>query len=321
MKRILKAKVLADKRNMSREEWLEWRQKGIGGSDSSGILGLNPYCSAFQVYCDKVGLIPAQPDNEAMRQGRDFEEYVASRFEEASGKKTKNCNYILQHPHYPFMLANVDRLIVGENAGLECKTTSVLNKTDFDIGDVPPNYYTQCVHYMAITGAEKWYLAVLVLNKGFHWFEIKRSEDEITALEAEELRFWKEHVEAHVEPSPDGSERAREVLKTLYPVGEEDLEVDLMPYEGELRRAAEIDERISSLEKEREQICQEIKQYMKDATVGNCSGFRVTWRNTSRSTFDAKRFTAEHSELSLDDYYKRTTSRTFTIRKLKEKEI
>lgn len=321
MKRIMKALIFADKRNMTREDWLEQRKKGLGGSDSSGILGLNPYCSAFQVYCDKVDLLPEQPDNEAMRQGRDFEEYVAKRFEEASGKKTKNCNYILQHPHYPFMLANVDRLIVGENAGLECKTTSVLNKTDFEGGDVPPNYYTQCIHYMAVTGAEKWYLAILVLNKGFYWFEIKRSEEEINALEAEETRFWKNHVEAGVEPAADGSERAKEVLKTLYPIGDDDLEVDLMPYEGELRRATEIDTRIRTLEKEREQINQELKQYMKEATVGYCGDYRVTWRNGERRTFDVKKFADEHRDVPLETYYKHSATRTFMIKKLKEKEI
>ena len=49
------AKVFADTRKMTRDEWLESRRKGIGGSDASAILGLNPYSSPLAVYLDKIG--------------------------------------------------------------------------------------------------------------------------------------------------------------------------------------------------------------------------------------------------------------------------
>ena len=80
------------------------------------------------------------------------------------------------------MLANVDRLIVGEKAGLECKTTSLLTKEEYDAGDIPQHFYIQCLHYMAVTGAERWYIAILILNKAFYVYRIKRNEDEINAL-------------------------------------------------------------------------------------------------------------------------------------------
>lgn len=149
--KVMQANVYAAKSDMTQEAWLASRRKGIGGSDAAAIIGLNPYKSAYAVYMDKIGLAPEQEDNERMRQGRDLEEYVARRFREhceeiGTPKKTKNCNYILQHPKYPWMLANVDRLIVGENAGLECKTTSVLNLKRFKNGEYPQEYYVQCVH-------------------------------------------------------------------------------------------------------------------------------------------------------------------------------
>ena len=104
-------------KDIGREEWLKLRRNGIGGSDAAAIIGLNPYSSAFQVYCDKVGLLPETEDNEAMRQGRDFEAYVAERFEEAAEKRVRRCNNIITNPAYPFMLANVDRLVVGRKSG------------------------------------------------------------------------------------------------------------------------------------------------------------------------------------------------------------
>ncbi len=186
----MKANALVRTLDMGRDEWLEWRRKGIGGSDAPAIIGLDRYRSAFDVYADKLGLKQEQPDNEAMRQGRDLEEYVASRFCEYTGKKVRRRNAILQHPEYPWMIADIDRCVVGENAGFEAKTTSVLNRTKFSQGEFPPNYYVQCMHYMAVTGAERWYLAVLVLNKAFHVFTIERDEAEIQALIAAEKDFW-----------------------------------------------------------------------------------------------------------------------------------
>ena len=105
---------LANTAEIPREDWLNARRGGIGGSDAPAILGLDRYRSPFDVYADKLGLKPEQEDNEAMRQGRDLEQYVAERFMEATGKKVRRRNGILQHPEHPWMIANIDRWVVGE---------------------------------------------------------------------------------------------------------------------------------------------------------------------------------------------------------------
>lgn len=100
--------------NLSREEWLQYRKAGIGGSDAGAICGLNPYRTAMQVYQDKISDACEDIDNEAMRQGREFEDYVARRFMEATGKKVRRANAMFRSKNHPFMLADVDRMIVGE---------------------------------------------------------------------------------------------------------------------------------------------------------------------------------------------------------------
>ena len=79
-------KKLISTLNLSHEEWLRSRKKGIGGSDAGAVCGLNPYRTAMQVYHDKTSDEIETVDNEAVRQGRAFEDYVAKRFMEASGK-------------------------------------------------------------------------------------------------------------------------------------------------------------------------------------------------------------------------------------------
>ena len=310
------AQVLAKTLDMKREEWLEYRRKGLGGSDAAAIVGLDRWRSAFDVYADKLGLKPEQPDNEAMRQGRDLEDYVASRFCEATEKKVRRRNAILQHPEHTFMTANIDRWVVGENAGLECKTTSVLNRTKFSQGEYPPNYYVQCMHYMAVTGAERWYLAVLVLNKAFHVFTIERDEAEINALIEAEKDFWENHVLKQIPPAPDGSEATSEVIKHLFPEAREREEVALYGHEEKIQQYLELDARVKELTQERDAIKQELQLALADAEIGRAQGYIVEWKNQVRQSLDTKKLKSEHAEI-YEKYLKPAqTVRRFTIKEV-----
>jgi putative phage-type endonuclease len=79
------------------------RKTGIGGSDAGAICGLNPYSSPMKVYQDKTSSTISNEDNEAMRQGRDLEDYVARRFMEETGIKVRRSNYMYRNEEYPFM--------------------------------------------------------------------------------------------------------------------------------------------------------------------------------------------------------------------------
>lgn len=307
---------LAKTLDMPREEWLILRRKGIGGSDAAAIVSLDRWRSAFDVYADKLGLKPEQPDNEAMRQGRDLEDYVAQRFMEATGKKVRRRNTILQHPEHHWMLGNIDRWVIGENAGLECKTTSVLNRAKFSQGEFPPNYYVQCVHYMAITGAERWYLAVLVLNKAFHVFTIERDEAEVQALIAAEKDFWENHVLKQIPPTPDGSESTSEIIKQLFPEAREREEIALFGYEDKIQQYLELDAQVKELEQERDKIKQELQLAMADAEIGRAQGYIVEWKNQVRQTLDTQKLKKEQTEI-----YEKYLKPAQTVRMFKIKEV
>lgn len=297
--------------DMSHDEWLQHRQKSIGGSDASSIIGLNPWSSPYTVWADKLGKIPPKEDNEAMRQGRDLEFYVAERFCEATGKKVRRENNILINPDYPFAHANVDRMVVGEDAGLECKTTSALNMKNFKNGAFPDTYYVQCVHYMMVTGCQKWYLAVLVLNKDFMVFEIERDEDEIEALAKSEEEFWR-LVEASTPPATDGKASTSSTISILYPESNEET-VNLFAYEADLKSYMTYSSLIKDIEKQRDEVANRIKAFLGEAGRGETDNYRVSWASSSRSTFDSKRFASDHKDIDLSEYYKNSTYRTFKV--------
>lgn len=306
----------------SREAWLEQRRQGLGGSDAGAVMGLNKYKSPFTLWAEKTGKINDElPDNESMRVGRDLEDYVAKRFTEATGKKVRRSGFSYQSDEHPFMLANVDRWVVGENAILECKTANARSKTDYMHGDIPDSYYCQCLHYMAVTGAEKAYIAILVMGVGFHYFEIERNEEEISALIEAEKEFWK-FVQNDVEPPIDETDSTSETLSRLYPNSSEKM-MDLTVYD--LGSSLDVLDRLKQQKKEVESgisaIENSIKAQLKGCERGQTDEWIITWKTSKPAVrLDSKKLQKELPDI-YEQYSKEgKASRPFRVTKKKKEE-
>lgn len=308
---------LADRKEMSNEQWLAIRKNGIGGSEAGAIAGLNPYSSAYTVWLDKIGEgIPIE-ETESIRQGSDLEDYVAKRFSEKTGKKIKKCNFVLRSKKYPFMLADIDRMIVGENAILECKTTCNYDRYDFAAGEYPAYWLCQIYHYMAVTGAEKAYLAVLEFGRGFYVFQIDRSEEDINGLIDMEKWFWEQYVLSRRQPTVDGSQSTTDAISARCRIADDALPtVDLSAYDKELKYIEEIKYKIKALELEKKGFENSIKTYMNQATIGESDGFRVSWKNSVRTSVDSEKLKKELPNI-YEQYSKSTEIRTFLINSIK----
>lgn len=306
-------KVLVRTTDMDHSEWLKWRKKGIGGSDAAAIAGLNPWKSPIAVYLDKIGETEPIEDNERMRIGRDLEDYVAKRFVEATGMKVRRRNAILQHSEYPFMLANVDRLIVGKKEGLECKVTNSYAKKEWE-DEIPIYYEIQCHHYMAVTGYKAWWIACLIGNEKFVYKRIERDEEVIKNLIKIEREFWENYVIPRQMPAPDGSDAATEIIKKMYPNSNPEQVIKLpKSYESKLQRLDEIKELISKLDKEKKQLEQEIQVKMGENEIAIIGDRRVTWKTIHSNRFDSKRFKQDYPDL-YKKYTNETSYRKFQIK-------
>ena len=298
-------------KDLEHAEWLRYRKLGIGGSDAGAICGLNPYRTAIHVYYDKTSDKIEEIDNEAMRQGREFEEYVAQRFMEATGKKVRRTHYMYQHPKYPFMLADVDRLIVGENAGLECKTASPYMEDKWKDGKIPMSYQIQCYHYMAVLELEVMYLAVLILGKGFQYYRIERDEEIIADLIRIEKDFWENNVLKKVIPTPDGSKVADSVIAECYKEAKKET-ILLSGFDEKLKRRAELEELMKRMETEKKQIEQELKLYMGYAENAENEHYRISWKSIVSNKVDTTRLKEEKPEI-YTEYLKPSVSRRLTV--------
>ncbi|ECX5805918.1 hypothetical protein F3348_14225, partial [Listeria monocytogenes] len=209
--------ILASVKDMDRTQWLLTRRLGIGGSDAGIIMGLNQYKTAFELWLDKTDqVLPDESAGEAAYWGNQMEEVVAKEFEKRTGKKVRRSNMMYQHPEHDFMLANVDRFVVGEDAILECKTASAYLAKEWEADEVPATYLVQIQHYLAVTGKSKAYVAVLIGGNKFIWKEIKRDDELINQIIAFELDFWETNVKGYVAPALDGSSAAEKYLKDRF---------------------------------------------------------------------------------------------------------
>lgn len=305
-------KKLVSTLNLDKKEWLKYRKSGIGGSDAGAVCGLNPYRTAMQVYQDKVSEEIEEVDNEAMRQGREFEDYVAKRFMEATGKKVRRANAMFYNEEYPFMLADVDRMVVGENAGLECKTASPYMADKWKDGNIPLSYQIQCYHYMAVSNADAWYLAVVIYGREFKYYKIERDEAVIADLIQIEKAFWENHVLKQQIPDPDGSKLADSVIAEYYKNSIADT-IPLTGFNEKLERRQELSELIGRMDMEKKKIEQELKLYLGENERAENEQFMVSWKSVQSNRLDEKRLKEEEPEI-YEKYKKSVSNRRFTVK-------
>lgn len=313
----MNSNVLAKTNDMDRVEWLEWRRKGLGGSDVGAICGLNKWKSPVAIYLDKIGeLPPDDQQSESAYWGTVLEEVVANEFETRTDKKVRRKNAMLQHPEYPWMLANVDRLVVGEKALLECKTTSAYNSEEWQNDKVPESYILQVQHYLAVSGLQKAYIACLVGGNKYIWKEIERDEDIINYLIEIEKDFWENHVEKKVPPAIDGSDSSSELLKQLYPESVQDSQVQLSTAAEDLIiKRKYFKEQIEELETNLNECENKLKEMLQNSEIGMTDNYKVTWKSISSNRIDSKALKNDYPDI-YKKYSKESSYRKFSIKEL-----
>lgn len=305
-------KRLVSTLNLSKEDWLRYRKCGITGTDAGAILGVNPYRSAFQVYHDKISDSIEDIDNEAMRQGRDLEEYVAQRFTEATGLKVRRANAIYQSETHPLLLADFDRLIVGQKAGLECKTVSPFSADKWADDKIPAYYMAQINHYLAVSGFDCWYIAALIFGKGLVIHKITTDKEILDSLIAEEEHFWKYNVMPEIPPAPTGSDGDTQQINQMYGTANANKTADLNAVRGLLDKRQSLSDQIEQLEQEKTAIEQKVKLEMQDAAYGTALGYKVSWISSESKRVDSQRLKKEQPDI-FNQYSKNISSRRLTI--------
>ncbi len=320
--------VYADSRKVDRQEWLRLRRSGIGGSDAGAIMGVNPHKGPFSVWADKRGYGSADEDSEAARQGRDLEEYVARRFAEKTGRKVKREYGMLRSNAHPCMVANIDRRIRGIKAGLECKTSKDIYLKRWRGGDMPMEYYCQCLHYMAVTGWRTWYLCVVIYGTDVLVYKISRGQrkeekgvdyyinevqDDIDALTEAEEGFWREYIEGTETPPPDGLTATAEALGRIYSESESVTVDSLAEDDWLIEELIGLKAQRKKLEEQIRKAENGLKARMQEAEEMRSPIALVTWKPQRRKTISQKKLMEAYPDIDLGRVQETNETRRFCV--------
>lgn len=311
----MNANILVETEGLSREEWLKWRKRGIGGSDVSCLLGINKWKSEIELWMDKTNQTnePAV-ENEAMQWGNIMEPIIRNHFAEVMDKTVVEVKAMLQHPDYPYMLADVDGLTVddaGNPAILEIKTASEYKRSEWE-EDIPTYYQTQVQHYLCVTGVAKAYVAVLIGGNSFKVYEVDADAEIQSMLIAVEQEFWNK-VQNMIRPEMDGSDAAKDLLDNIYRGGI--AEQIILPEEA----IEYVDQYIEACAEEdnakakKQEASNRIKEIMGDYDKAKCLNHTISWKSVSSERLDTKALKEEQPEL-YQKYVKTSKSRRFTLK-------
>ncbi|MFC5431868.1 YqaJ viral recombinase family protein [Paraburkholderia denitrificans] len=312
---------LVETKSLSRDDWLTVRKNGIGGSDAAAAVGLNPYMSPLELWLIKterdVNLPRPDPDDTASPTywGTLLEPIVAASYTKQTGNRVRKINAVLQHPTIPWMLANVDREIIGNRdiQILECKTAGEHGARLWHDG-VPEYVQLQVQHQLAVTGKSAADVAVLICGQKLEVHRIVRDDALIARLIELEAAFWR-FVKTDTPPPADGSDSADRALRHLYPGagGTVDFTDDrrLSSVFADLvavRADIEVRQQIEA------QLRQSIVQSMGEADRAQFETGSISYRRSKDGTgFDLKRLLTDHPELATKYAITKPGSRRFLV--------
>lgn len=307
------------------KEQLQERANYMGGSDAAAIMGLSKWKTPLMVYMAKVYPNPDNTEtkiggkNEAAYWGQELEDIVAKNFAKETGKRVQRVNKTLVHPEYPFICANLDRTVVGEDALLEVKTASAYKADEWVDDEIPMEYVIQVMEYLAITGDKGAYFACLLGGQKFVWKYIPRDEELIKQIIDAMVNFWNTYIIPKTPPVATGSDRDSDLLGRLYPEAEAGSVLEL-PVTDEviLDQMKALEAEIEVREDRVTEIKNQIKQEMQDKETAQAGKYIVTWKNQDRTSVDSKAL-KEKFPAVYESCTKKTTSRVLRTAIRKEK--
>lgn len=312
---------LVETKSLSREDWLEVRKNGIGGSDAAAAVGLSPYMSPLELWLIKTGrdaILPKPDPNDTTAPvfwGSMLEPIVAASYTKQTGNKVRRVNAVLQHPTIPFMLANIDREVVGcrDVQLLECKTAGEFGARLWRDG-VPEYVQLQVQHQLAVTGRQAADVAVLICGQKLEVHRVVRDDELIARLIPLEAAFWR-YVETDNPPPPDGSDSADRALRCLYPSASGTVDfTDDRRLSSVFADLVAVRADIEARQQVEAQLRQSIAQAIGEADRAEFETGSVSYKRSKDGTgVDLKRLLADHPHLAAQYAITKAGSRRFLV--------
>lgn len=284
--------AITEKQRIARKKWL-------GSSDVSTILGLNPFATAFDCWCDKTGRVTDFEGNADCDRGNDLEPAILNWAERQLGVPLVRDVFVADKLG-TILCANLDAEAMELDAIIEAKSS--VNADEWgepDSDQVPERVIVQTTVAMFCAGRRVAYVPVLTpgfKKFDFRMYRINLNADLAHAIVERAEAFWKNHVLADV--PPEGSFGSIEVLKRMKRTPEKIVELP----DSVVERWADVREQRLAREKEEEAALAEMLTALGDAEAGTFSGGVVSYMETiqNRKAQPARTVTFRTARLKRD---------------------
>ena len=296
---------------MDKKEWLEAREKGLGGSEAPAALGLSRWKTPFQVWKDKRGLSGERESSSAMEWGLLLEPVIRQRYSDVTGRTVKLPGHLRDSEHQ-WMLGTVDG-ITDDNRLLEIKTArSAVEWGEEGTDEIPQAYLIQVQHYLHITKLSVADIAVLFAGSDFRIYEVPADIELQNMIIEQEAAFWN-LVETGIPPEPvsyaDAVQRYKTSKEVQAVASEEIIKAvfGLRDYRSQMKIMEQTEENWKAF------IMKELKEA--DTLISPDGDILLTWKQAKGSSkFDVKTFQEKEPEL-YKQYLKTTEgSRRFLLK-------
>lgn len=213
----------------TKDEWL--KNRGIGGSSASAIVNKSKWLTNIDVYNElALGIKKEIQENDRMREGKAAEDLIRKLFiiEHPEFKVTpqpKNIYWTFRRKDYQLITCTPDGLFTeistNKKYGLEIKDVELRKKEykeQWESGQLPIQYYIQCLHYMVtmndlngvcLVARLKYYTHDDYLDKfvldhtedRYFWIYREDVKQDIEWLEKKEIDFIINNIEKKIKPA------------------------------------------------------------------------------------------------------------------------
>lgn len=289
----------------------------IGGSEIAAVMGLSRWKSPLRLWAEKTGKIKTEDisNREYIQLGNELEDFVAKKFEKMSGKKVRRDTRTFKHKMHPYLIGHVDRIIVGEDELLECKTCNAWKAHEWEGEDIPQEYILQVMWYLGISGRSKGYIAVLIGGQKFVWKEIQFDEELFKKMIESAILFVEHFIKEDVAPMAAYGDN--QTVGKLYPtqtdviMTTEDKSIDELI--GRIEASKKIIDDAAKIKDEEEA---RLKQRIGYAEGVETPQYKVVWKSQNSTRVDFERLKADGI---YEKYAVVKQSRVLRIGKRKEK--
>ena len=289
------------------------RRTYLGGSDTAAILGISPWKTAYQLWCQKVGIIPEKEDTEKAKifaRGKRLEPVVLAMMEDEGLIKVTARGQRYQDAELDYLAAEIDAESGSDN--VEIKTVS--HYADKDWGepgtdDIPIYYAAQVMHGLMVTGRERCIVGALIGLDDLRVYEVRRDDDLIASIRQREIEFWR-LVQEQTPPPIESAEDAT----FAWPQSDDSAVEATMDLVGKADELLSIKRAIKEMESREEELKGSIMAYMQEHERLTFSGKTLaSWKTQTARRLDQKALAAAHPDL-VEQFKIVSTSRVFRLK-------